>query len=212
MAKWASEVDRLVSRACDHHDIRLRLPKSLESPFLSLVMTVAHTQREEHKISKSNCPYLRVVINHSYYLLSHLNWFTSPPHLSLITLQDDGEKSLSLLHHPSPPGLWWSPCSVEIPWEISDGDLDVATNSCASQNEAEPSLLPPGKEFPLSFVSSYYFSTFQQPVIDPDKIWIFKTSSLSCPLCPLMKSHRKWKAKKQSWNIIWEVSVKAFMY
>lgn len=101
--------------ACDHPDIRLCLPKPLESPFLSLIVTVAHTQREEHKISKSNCPHLRAVINHSYHLLSHLNWFTSPPHLSLVTLQDDREKSLSLLHHPSPPGLWQSPCSVEIP-------------------------------------------------------------------------------------------------
>lgn len=52
VAEWASEEDRPVSRAYVHQDICFCLPKPLESPLLSSIVTIAHTQREENKIFK----------------------------------------------------------------------------------------------------------------------------------------------------------------
>lgn len=50
----------------------------------------------------------------------------------------------------------------------------------------EPRLLCGLQEkFPLSLVSTYYLPTSQQAIMDPDKIWVFKTSFLRCPLSSL---------------------------
>ena len=110
------------------------------SPLLSSVVT-----RRENKISKSSCPHPRGVVSHSYGLHSHPDRLANPPHLSLIPVREEEERSPSL-PHPSPPSLWRSlSCLVAFRRMISDGDLDVATNSCASEKGAEASLWPPGK-------------------------------------------------------------------
>lgn len=57
-------------------------------------------------------------------------------------------------------------------------------------------LLPPGKVSSFIYIQLLPLPIFQQAVIDPDKIWIFKTSFLRCFFSSLWNPTENEKQKK----------------